>query len=150
MLEFIKENIALSIVLLCLGLALIAFFVWVLWSNKAIQLNRVPVKSNGSLKIIHISDYHNAKFKNNNEELLSLIKATEPDIIAITGDFIDSRHTNVARSIRFATELVKIAPCYYAPGNHESRMPENYAILTEALDNLGVTILSDQKTTLEK
>lgn len=148
--EFIKDNLTLSIVLLFVTLGLVALIVWVIWSNKAIMLERVSLKSQGNLKIIHISDFHNARFKNNNKIPLALIREANPDLIAISGDFIDSRHTNLKRAVDFATELVKIAPCFYAPGNHESRMPKEYASLCEALEGLGVTILQDQKTTFEK
>ena len=150
MLEFVKNNIALSIVLLCLALGAVAFAIWVFWSNKAIVLTKYKIKADSSLKIIQISDFHNAKFKNNNEELLTLIKGTAPDLIAITGDFIDSRHTNLERSVEFARELIKIAPCFYAPGNHESRMPENYALLTDALEEMGIVVLHDETTEFEK
>ncbi len=150
MIEFIKDNVALSIVLLCLALGFVALLVWVIWSNKAIMLEKVKIQSKGNLKIIHISDFHNAKFKNNNEKPLSLIKESAPDLIAISGDFIDSRHTNLQRALDFATELAKIAPCFYAPGNHESRMPEEYSKLCDEFEKLGITILQDQKTSFEK
>lgn len=150
MLDFIKNNVALSLVLLCLALGALALAIWVLWSNKAIVLTRYSIKAKGSLKIIHISDYHNAKFKNDNEELLNIIRDTAPDLIAITGDFIDSRHTNLSRAVAFAKELVKISPCFYAPGNHESRMPENYAKLTDELEKMGAIALHDEVTSFEK
>ena len=149
MLEFIKNNIGLSIVLLCLFLGLVAFIAWILWSNKAIKLSEVSIKAPLDLKIIQISDYHNAYFKNNLEKPLALIRDAEPDIIVITGDFIDSRHTNLKRSIAFATELVKIAPCYYTPGNHESRMPREYTALVDTLEELGVCVLCDSSITLD-
>lgn len=150
MIEFIKDNIALSIVLLCLALGFIALLAWIIWSNKAIMLERVSIKSKAKLKIIHISDFHNASFKNNNEEPLRLIQEASPDIIAISGDFIDSRHTSLKKAFDFATELVKIAPCFYAPGNHESRMPEEYARLCEEFERLGITVLQDESTVFEK
>ena len=151
MLEFINTHPTLSTVIACLLVAFVAFIVWIIWANKAIKLTKISVKSNTlRLKIAHISDFHNAKFKNNNEKLLTLIKNESPDIIAITGDFIDSRHTNVERSVNFAKELVKIAPCYYAPGNHESRMAKEYNELKKSLLQMGVTVLCDESVTLEK
>ena len=151
MLEFIKTHPTRS-ALIALAIAIVvAIIIWVIWSNKAPVLTKIAIKSDTSgLKIIHISDFHNAKFKNNNETLLTLISDTSPDIIAITGDLIDSRHTNVKNAIDFACELVKIAPCYYVPGNHESRIPEEYNELKTALSEMGVTILCDDKTTYEK
>ncbi len=150
MIEFIKNHIALSVTIAVLVLALIAFIWWIVWANKAVQLNKISISAPCELKIAHISDFHNAKLKNNNADLVSLIRDAQPDIIAITGDLIDSRHTNAQVSIDFVTELAKIAPCYYVPGNHESRMEKEYGELKSALERLGVTILCDSKTIYEK
>lgn len=148
--EFIKEHIALSVILAVAALALIALIWWILWANKAPKLSKISISAPSGLKIAHISDFHNAKLKNNNSELVSMIKDAQPDIIAITGDLIDSRHTDVQVSIDFVREITKIAPCYYVPGNHESRMEEEYNTLKNALTDLGVTILCDSRATLEK
>lgn len=43
----------------------------------------------------------------------------KPDIIAITGDFIDCRNPNVDIAMKFILGAVDIAPVYYVPGNHE-------------------------------
>lgn len=151
MLDFIKTHpIESSLVALAIGM-LVAFVAWIIWSNRAVQLTKISINGEiKGLKIAHISDFHNAKFKNNNEKLLTLISNANPDIIAITGDLIDSRHTNVQNSIDLASSLVEIAPCYYVPGNHESRIPKEYNELKTALNSLGVTVLEDEKITLEK
>ena len=151
MLDFIKTHpIESSLVALAIGI-LVAFVAWIIWSNRAVQLTKISINGEiKGLKIAHISDFHNAKFKNNNEKLLTLISNANPDIIAITGDLIDSRHTNLQNSIDLASNLVKIAPCYYVPGNHESRIPKEYNELKTALNSLGITVLEDEKITLEK
>ncbi|MBQ8738580.1 MAG: metallophosphoesterase [Clostridia bacterium] len=151
MLDFIKTHpIESSLVALAIGI-LVAFVAWIIWSNRAVQLTKISINGEiKGLKIAHISDFHNAKFKNNNEKLLTLISNANPDIIAITGDLIDSRHTNVQNSIDLVSNLVEIAPCYYVPGNHESRIPKEYNELKTALNSLGVTVLEDEKITLEK
>lgn len=150
MIEFIKNHIALSVTLFCVVIALIALVWWILWANKAVKLNKISISAPCELKIAHISDFHNAKLKNSNACLVALIKDAQPDIIAITGDLVDSRHTDVDVSIDLVRELVKIAPCYYVPGNHESRIENEYNTLKQALTDFGVTILCDSKTNLEK
>lgn len=151
MLEFIKQHPFIAVAIVLAVLALIALIWWIAWSNKAIELNKIAIKSDtAGLKIAHISDFHNAEFKDNNAELVSLIKESQPDIIAITGDLIDSRHTNVQVSVDFVSELVKIAPCYYVPGNHESRIEDEYNELKLALESLGVTVLCDKSVKYEK
>lgn len=78
-------------------LAVLVF--WIAWGNKALELNSFTVtgsrlpESFDSYRIAHISDLHNAQKGKNNEKLLAMLRDAAPDIIAITGDFIDSRNT---------------------------------------------------------
>lgn len=72
-----------------------------------------------SYKIIQISDFHNKENTKTNKRLISIVSKENPDIIAITGDFIDSFSMNTEISLNLAKQLVKIAPVYYVTGNHE-------------------------------
>ena len=138
------------IILAILLAALLALFGWVLWSNKTLELNTYTVKSAGlpntfdGFRIAHISDLHNAEFGEGNEKLLSMLREANPDIIAITGDLIDSRRTDISAALSF----VRIAPCYYVPGNHEARIGD-YDVLRASLMELGVVVLQNESTELE-
>ncbi len=130
------------------------FIIWTVWGNTALELNnhtlesdRLPKEFDG-FRIAHISDFHNTEIGEKNERLLSVLKEAEPDIIAITGDMIDSRRTNTEIALNFAREIIKIAPCYYVTGNHEFRVSESYN-LKEALSELGIIVLENVKTELE-
>ena len=90
-------------------------------------------------------DLHNTK----NEKLLPLLEKAEPDVIVLTGDLIDSRNTDVAAALDFVREAVKIAPCYYVSGNHESRVPERYA-LWAGLQELSVMMLDNASAELSR
>ena len=63
-------------------------------------------------RIAHVSDLHNTEIGDGNKKLLAMLREAAPDIIAITGDMIDSRNTDVAVALAFAEEAVQIAPCY--------------------------------------
>ncbi len=123
---------------------------WIWWANGALEVNRYTVSSErlprsfDGYKIAHISDLHNAELGKSNERLLNLIESTAPDIIAITGDLIDSRNTDIDIALEFAEGAVKIAPCYYVSGNHEARV-KDYGRLKSGLTELGVTVLENQK-----
>ena len=115
------------ILLAAVAASLVSLLVWAFWTNKALEVNtyvihsdRLPMGFDG-YRIAQISDLHNDTFGKNNEKLLTMLAETDPDMIAITGDLIDSRDTNVEIALNFAREAVKIAPCYYVSGNHESR-----------------------------
>lgn len=116
------------IVLILAAVLVPALLIWLLWANSSPAATQVTVASGAlpeafeGFKIAHVSDLHNAVFGRKNEKLLSLIRAAEPDIIAITGDLIDSRHTDIDSALAFVEAAAEIAPVYYVTGNHESRL----------------------------
>ena len=129
---------------------------WALWGNTAlitthyrVQSQKLPQAFSG-LKIAQVSDLHNAQFGTDNQKLLAQLKDAQPDLIAITGDLVDSRRTNPEVAIAFVREAVKIAPTYYIPGNHESRLPDVYAALKAEFARSGAVILENESITFEK
>lgn len=138
-----------------LGILLLAFVIWIVWSNFALEVSEYKVSSKNAeqsydgFRIAHVSDLHNAEMGEGNEQLLDAIRKSNPDIIAITGDMIDSQRTNVAVALAFAEKAVKIAPCYYVTGNHESRTSE-YRSLKQGLIDLGVKVLEDEKVEITR
>ena len=142
-----KKFIFLAVV----AAVLIALVIWIAWGNTALELNtytvtsaRLPESFDG-YRIAHVSDLHNAEIGEDNEKLLTMLREADPDMIAITGDLIDSRNTNVEIALQFAQEAMKIAPCYYVSGNHEARVNE-YEELKTGLISVGVIILEDTQT----
>lgn len=96
-------------------------------------------------RIVQISDLHNAKFGKNNQKLVDRIRECAPDMIVLTGDLVDSNHTNVDRAVQFVDEIVKICPVYYVTGNHEYWLDTSeYEKLMDGLASVGVIILDDQ------
>ena len=133
---------------------LLILIVWTAWGNTALELNTYTINSRGlpdafdGYRIAQVSDLHNAEFGDGNQRLLDMLREAEPDMIAITGDLIDSRKTNIAVALAFAEEAVRIAPCYYVSGNHEARVPE-YRELKAGLEAAGVTVLDDARVEIE-
>lgn len=96
-------------------------------------------------RIVQISDLHNVKFGKNNQKLVDRIRECEPDMIVLTGDLVDSNHTNVDRAVQFVDEIVKICPVYYVTGNHEYWLEKSeYDELMYGLVSAGVVILDNQ------
>lgn len=130
-------------------LLIIIFGFLIIFENKNLELNTYSITSENlpddfsGFRIVHISDLHNAEFGDGNSKLIGTIKEADPDIIAITGDIIDSRRTDIDIAFAFLEEVLKIAPCYYVSGNHESRIDE-YNILKEKMIDAGVTVLENQ------
>lgn len=136
------------------ALVLLALIIWTAWGNTALELNTYTVSSEAlpdvfdGYRIAHVSDLHNAEMGDGNEKLLAMLREAEPDIIAITGDMIDSRNTNIAVALAFAEKAMQIAPCYYVTGNHEARVSE-YDELKAGLEAYGVVVLENERMQIE-
>lgn len=146
-----KKKLVLSIT----AIVITALIVWIAWGNSALtvteytaQSDRLPEAFDG-FRIAQVSDLHNAEMGRDNERLIDAIKQSDPDIIVITGDFIDSRHTNVEVALHLAEQAVAIAPTYYVTGNHEARM-DIYPDFAEQLADTGVVLLQNESVLLER
>ncbi len=123
---------------------------WVIWGNLSVETTKLTVTAKDlpeafdKFSIAHISDLHNAEYGKNNEKLIDILEAESPNIIAITGDLIDSNHTNLEVALSFAQQAVKIAPCYFVTGNHEAWIGSQYEELKTSLQNTGITVLQDE------
>ncbi len=113
-----------------------------------IENEKIPSAFDG-FKIVQVSDLHNAEFGEDNQKLLKIVAEQSPDLIAITGDVVDSRHTDFDIAVSTAASLAKIAPTYYVSGNHESRLYGYYKLKWDLICN-GVTVLENQKVSLER
>ncbi len=134
-------------------LVLIYFFILLI--NKLVGVTeykivseKIPENFNG-YTIVQISDLHNEEFGKDNVRLIEKIKATNPDIIVITGDLIDSYNTDIPKAEVFVTEVVKIAPTYYTTGNHEYRLYDDYLVFEETMKSLGVHVLHNEGDVVE-
>ena len=145
-LSMIKKRIKI-IALFLFGITILSCIL--IYEDRNLEVNTYKICSEDlpsefdGFRIAHISDLHNAEFGVDNSKLIAMIKEAEPDIIAITGDIIDSRRTDIDIALAFIEEVIKIAPCYYVSGNHESRISE-YDILKEKMIKVGVVVLENQ------
>ncbi len=144
-----------ALVWLAVCLAFPALILWTVWGNKALEVNsytiscgRIPDSFSG-LRIAQVSDLHNTAFGPGNERLLMLLSRSEPDIIVITGDLVDSYRTDLETALAFAAQAAQLAPCYYVTGNHEARIAE-YEDLIAGLQAAGVTLLDNGRITLAR
>lgn len=141
--------------LILIVLLIATFSAYCLWADKALSSRefeitdkKIPAAFNG-FRIVHISDLHNTLFGDGNKKLIDKIRANEPDIIAVTGDIIDSRRTDTAVALDFVEKALEIAPVYYVTGNHEFRTPEGKR-LVKVMKSLGVAVLENKSLSLER
>ena len=143
------------LILCLLTLILIVLAIWTLWGNSALEVNEYEIVSDkipqsfSGFRIAQVSDLHNAEFGAGNEKLIDMLSQTDPDMIVITGDLIDSRHTDIEIAIEFARQAIKLVPVYYVSGNHEARV-HDYEDLKMGLADAGVIVLEDQKVQITR
>ncbi len=129
--------------------------VWLLYGNLSIQTTvydvKVPQEYSGleGYTIVQISDLHNARFGREQSRLIQAVTEQSPDIIVVTGDLVDSSHTNVDVAMDFINQAVEIAPVYYVTGNHEGWLEGTYADLKAQLLQAGVVVLENEAFTME-
>ena len=142
-----KKN---AIILVAVSIAFVAIVIWIAWGNSALMVNEIKItndkipQSFEGFRIAQVSDLHNAELGKDNNKLIEKLNECEPDIIVLTGDLIDSNHTNLEVALSFARQAVKIAPCYFVTGNHEAWVGSQYEELRTSLENAGVTVLQDE------
>lgn len=141
------------IVLVALCALLACLIPYLLWANAALTVSHVELDllpGEGSFTIAQVSDLHNAEFGGGNRELLAILEEAEPDLIAITGDLIDSRRTDPAPALAFLEGAVELAPVCYVTGNHEFRAYDAYQDLKSQMEELGVIVLENESMVLEE
>ena len=143
--------------ILILMLIIIILIPFCLYQNKHLVITTYTYESEklgaelDGYRIVQISDLHNATFGKGNKKLLKTIRSCSPDIIVITGDLVDSNHTNVERAVAFVKEAVKIAPVYYVTGNHEYWLdPSENEQMMQGILAAGACDLDDEAVRIEK
>ena len=129
-------------------------FGWTLYQNKALGITEYKIDCTSypglsGFTIVQISDLHNEDFGEDQQKLLKKVEECSPDMIAITGDFIDCRHPNVDIAMEFVEGAVDIAPVYYVPGNHERWIYEDYRELCERMEEAEVHLMANQLEVME-
>jgi predicted MPP superfamily phosphohydrolase len=107
----------------------------------------LPLPFDG-FRVVSLSDVHAAQFGRDNERLIAAVSGAKPDIIAITGDLIDSRgQLDIVDTL--VGGLLEIAPVYYVTGNHEWDSGDIKNLLS-LLEQRGATVLRNGYALIER
>lgn len=118
---------------------IIAIGVFLYLQNNIIDITKYNLKYDKAeepIRIVQLSDLHSKPFK----KVLKKIDEIKPDIICITGDYINDREKNKKKMLKYAKALVARARVYYITGNHERRL-ENFDELMDELSKVGFIVL---------
>lgn len=147
-----KRNI--NRIILFIGI-LVAFITFLYLQNNLIGITEVKITSSKipssfkGYKILQISDLHNKQFGNKQGVLIQKIESIDPDIIAITGDLIDSKSYDAEVSMQLIREIVKKYPVYFVTGNHE-QWSGKYNRLEKELKKYDVNVLRNEHVSIRK
>lgn len=118
---------------------IIAIGVFLYLQNNIIDITKYNLKydkADEPIRIVQLSDLHSKPFK----KVLKKIDEIKPDIICITGDYINDHEKNKKKMLKYAKALVARAKVYYITGNHERRL-ENFDELMNELAEVGFIVL---------
>lgn len=146
-----------ALVLAALALAVLAALLLAgnAWANARVWNARVEIRDEkipaafDGFVLCQVSDVHNEARGEGNAALLRALREAAPDLICITGDFLDSRRTDLDFALELAGQLAEIAPAVYVTGNHEARLMDLSA-LEAGLAARGVRVLRDGWTPLAR
>lgn len=100
------------------------------------------------LRIVQLSDLHGACFGRENERLAAAVAAAAPDLIVLTGDFIDTAQ-DLPTVHTLCHTLSALAPVYFVSGNHDWASGA-IVRLADVLEQTGVTYLRGAWEVLER
>lgn len=116
-------------------------------SRYEVNSKKLPESFDG-FKIVQLSDLHGAEFGEDGMELVEKVKELEPDIIALTGDFVTDEG-DLAAVKKLAGRLTELCPVYFVSGNHE--FGSGLAIkVRNILERAGVKYLSNEYLTINR
>lgn len=105
---------------------------------------KLPERFSG-FKIVQLSDFHGAPLV---DDIVGIVRAERPDIIALTGDFVtDGGDLEAVREL--AGQLTDICDVYFVSGNHDFASGE-ITELSDILTNCGVKYLRNEYVTIER
>jgi hypothetical protein len=107
---------------------------------------KIPASFDG-FKFVQVSDFHNHAIDYSNGSIIDSIKAEAPDIILITGDFIDELTRDLTKIQAFFSGLDDYL-ILYENGNHDIRSPQ-YDELPALFHEYGVIDVSGSRYDLD-
>ncbi len=116
-------------------------------SRYEVNSKKLPESFDG-FKIVQLSDLHGAEFGEDGMELVDKVGSLEPDIIALTGDFVTDEG-DLAAVKKLVGRLTELCPVYFVSGNHE--FGSGLAIkVRNILERAGVKYLSNEYLTISR
>ena len=124
---------------------LAALCVWAFYIGltlRTYEVNTDKIPEGQSVRIVAVTDLHSHIYGKDQQPLIDMITAQQPDIIALVGDIADDEEPDVGT--RLLLEGIRgVAPTYYVSGNHEY-WSDGYDDIKSMMEGYGVTVLDNE------
>ena len=102
------------------------------------------------IRVVHLTDLHNAQFGKDNAKLIDKAAAQNPDLIIMSGDMLNEDDPNTEIVTALISDLSLIAPVYFGYGNHEKHWEKIHGKdLRPLLEQAGATVVDNDYIDLE-
>ena len=99
-------------------------------------------KIDNDMRMVVLADLHNREFGEDSQELLSLVREQNPDVICCVGDFVMDKDEDIEVAKTLIQGLVDIAPVYFSMGNHEVHHQMNFPVdFEQVFETYGANVL---------
>ena len=112
----------------------------------SVKIENLPESFNG-VKIVHLTDFHSRNFGEREKRILEILEDLDPDLVFITGDFIDHTTKDINSCQKFWRELGSKyqGRIFGVLGNHEYWIKSpDIAAIKKLLEKNGISILNNE------
>ena len=131
---------------------IIVFFFYGFVISLFLHVETVSVKTDvvSPIRIVQLTDLHNAQFGKDNTKLVAKVTAQNPDIIIMSGDMLNEDDPNTDVVLSLISDLSLVAPVYFGYGNHEKHWERIHGQdLRPLLEQAGASVVNNDYVDLE-
>ncbi len=110
----LKNKKFMCLILICVIVLLLGLSTKI----KVVNYNISSEEIQNKVKIAVLTDLHSCKYGENQEDLIKVLDAENPDVVLLVGDIYDDVMPNENTSV-LLNDLSQKYPMYYVTGNHE-------------------------------
>ncbi|MBK7820547.1 MAG: metallophosphoesterase [Tessaracoccus sp.] len=139
-----RRIVAVFLAALLLTVATVARANWEVRNTQLVETTFVTDELVGELRVVQITDFHSLPRPSQVDQIVELVRGAEPDLIALTGDFVNTSRDDLEPVEHLVSGLATIdAPRFYVDGNHDQGEGVQ-GRLHALLESYGVRVLANE------
>ena len=107
------------------------------------------LSSDQGIRVVVLADLHDHGIGTDNQKLVEKVRAQEPELILMIGDFVNDTSEDAFDVCELIEEIKDIAPVYFALGNHELGYMKQHPELVAELETAGAEVLDKEYVDIE-